>query len=75
MTATDGDGSDNTISYSIIHGNAGAVFKINASTGWIETAKILDGNNVDQYILTIRAEDSKTLLCFPSIRIWLYPGR
>ncbi|CAB4045828.1 cadherin-23 isoform X1, partial [Paramuricea clavata] len=27
-------------------------------TGWIETEKILDGNNVDQYILTIRAEDS-----------------
>ena len=56
--ATDEDGSDYTISYSIIHGNAGDAFKINATTGWIELAKMLDGDTVDQYVLTIRAEDS-----------------
>ena len=58
IAATDEDGSDNTISYSIIHGNAGDVFKINATTGWIEIANMLDGDSVEQYVLTIRAEDS-----------------
>ncbi|XP_028399940.1 protocadherin Fat 4-like isoform X2 [Dendronephthya gigantea] len=58
VTATDDDGSENVIRYSIIQGNVDNLFAINSSTGWIQTADVLDGSNVDQYTLTVRAEDS-----------------
>lgn len=49
------------MSYDIVHGNIDDVFAINRTTGWIKTAKTLDGNDVRQYILTIQAADGEIL--------------
>ncbi len=53
-------GGDNTVRYSIIHGNVGNVFTINAESGLIELSRPVDFEDIDRYSLTIRAIQTST---------------
>jgi hypothetical protein len=58
VSATDSDGFYNQITYSIITGNDGK-FVINSTTGEIQANATLDRETSSQFILTVRAQDSK----------------
>lgn len=64
VTATDPEGQ--TISYSIVGGNTGSVFKINSSTGVISinSTANLDYETLSTYTLTIRATDNDAVPLF-----------
>lgn len=47
------------IAYAIIYGNHDNSFIINSTTGVITTAKPLDRETQSQFVLTVRASDSK----------------
>nr|XP_023695501.1 protocadherin-15-like isoform X2 [Paramormyrops kingsleyae] len=47
---------DQTIIYSIIGGNEAGVFKLNNKTGVIFTAKLLDYEAIDSYVLHVQAD-------------------
>lgn len=58
MTATDKDsGSQGDVSYSIVAGNTGNKFHINASSGEITTIGELDRETTAVFTLTVRASD------------------
>lgn len=58
VTATDIDQGDNkAIVYSIFGGNNDNVFKINSTSGQISLKAPLDREQVDQYILNVRAQN------------------
>ncbi|MCK5807391.1 cadherin repeat domain-containing protein, partial [bacterium] len=59
ITAVDGDGDLNTISYAIIAGNDAGVFAIDSATGQVTVAdnSTLDFELTTQYILTVEASD------------------
>ena len=59
ISASDQDRYYNQIMYSILPGDDGASFVINATTGLITTAAQLDREIKDKYVLTVQAEDSK----------------
>lgn len=56
INATDTDGLT-SLTYSIISGNTGNVFSINANTGAINVAGTIDYESKNQYILTIGVSD------------------
>jgi hypothetical protein len=58
VSATDSDGYYNQISYSIVSGS-NEKFAINSTTGEIMTNATLDREAKSQFILTVRAQDSK----------------
>lgn len=59
VSATDGDATDNTVTYSIASGNDGSHFSINSSTGVITTnSTALDYESTTSYSLVIEAADS-----------------
>lgn len=56
-TVTASDPESGTLSYSIMSGNTGGVFSIDANTGEITTANPLDFEGLSQYVLTIGVSD------------------
>jgi hypothetical protein len=61
VSATDSDGFYNQISYSIVSGS-NEKFAINSTTGEIMTNATLDREAKSQFILTVRAQDSKWIV-------------
>ena len=60
--ATDSDQDHyGSVTYSIVDGSNG-MFVIDNITGWINTTSLLDRENKDSYILTVRASDGKGTL-------------
>ncbi|XP_078597383.1 protocadherin Fat 4-like [Branchiostoma floridae x Branchiostoma japonicum] len=58
VVATDADnGTDGALSYAIASGNADGKFAVDASTGEIQVAAILDRETVTSYILVLIAQD------------------
>ncbi len=55
--ASDGDGSNNTISYSLID-SAGGLFTIDANTGVVTVNGALDAETASSYDITIRADST-----------------
>ena len=64
VSASDSDGFYNISTYTIIHGNEQNNFTINTTSGEIKTATPLDREVKDQFILTVRAQDSEYIYYF-----------
>ena len=61
VVASDADnGTNSAIAYSIISGNTGNVFNVDASSGVVKVAAALDCETVNSYSLTVRASDGAT---------------
>ncbi|EGD75586.1 NOTCH2 protein [Salpingoeca rosetta] len=59
LTAQDADQGDNArITYSIVSGNTGNAFSIDADTGVVTLAAQLNGSVVDEYVLGVEARDN-----------------
>lgn len=67
VKATDADGD--AITYDIISGNTNGAFSINASTGEIRLAKVVNSHKQNNYVLAVRASDVKGLSANANVNI------
>lgn len=71
--ATDRDSGDNgRINYSIISGNIGGVFSIDADMGTIRLAKSLSATTMTEYMLQVKASDHGKVPLFSQIPVQIF---
>ncbi len=64
--ATDGDGSNNTVTYSLTD-TAGGLFTIDTNTGIVTTTAALDAETAVSYDITVRADSTDGQLRDPHL--------